>query len=155
MLDYQLYDKLLWLYIIVIIISMLVIFLFAFLFVFVGTKLLQACKVISKSPISKRNILFLGLPFLLITLVMATPVVIDICANSYCKKEAIVSIEKLSEKSSSRRINQNHTLIIADNDGNTYECYDYVFDFENISSDSANCIVYAKHSKLLLDCFLE
>ena len=142
------YDELLWLYIVAIIISMVLFFGFVTLIFFI----LKWCKLVSNKKIFKRCIWIMGIFFLSISLIMTFPAFIDICADSYCTQNEIVSVKIASETASSRRINANHTLICQTQNGDAYECYDYLYSIENMEAHSENnCIIYAKHSKLLLD----
>ena len=130
----QIYDKLLWLHITAILICIVLFFGFITLIVL------------------KKSILMMGIFFASISLIMIFPSFLDICTDSYCVRNNITRIEIASETASSRRININHTLICETKDGGVYECYDYLYSIEDIKENlENNCIVYGKHSKLLLD----
>ena len=146
--NYQMYDKLLWLYITVIVVSMALLFGFITLIFFI----LKWCKLCVSQKILKQSILMIGIFCLSISLIIIFPAFLDICVNSYCVQDNITTIKRASETASSRRINLNHTLICQKGNGSTYECYDYLYGLEKIEENlDNNCIVYGKHSKLLLD----
>lgn len=144
----QIYDKLLWLHITAILICIVLFFGFITLIFFI----LKWCKVLSSQKVLKKSILMMGIFFASISLIMIFPSFLDICTDSYCVRNNITRIEIASETASSRRININHTLICETKDGDVYECYDYLYSIEDIKENlENNCIVYGKHSKLLLD----
>lgn len=146
--NYSVYDSLLWLYIIIIFVAMAIFFGFIVLLFY----LLKWSKLAVNSRIIKKWIRIMGIFFLSIFFIMTLPAFIDICANSYCIKEGITDIKLASETASSRRIQINHTLICKTQNGDVYECYDYLYGVNLIEEQPENnCIVYGKHSKLLLD----
>ena len=145
---YPTYDKLLWLYIASIIISMALFFGFIVLMFFI----LKKCKLISSQKILKRWTLAIGIFLAIISLMMSFPAFLDICMDSYCVQNEVESITRLSKTTSSRRMNKSHTLICQIQNGERYECYDYLYSIEKIEQYSENnCIIYGKHSKILLD----
>jgi len=114
--------------------------------------ILKWCKLEVSSRIIKKWIRIVGIFFLSISFIMTLPAFIDICADSYCIKKGITDIKLASETASSRRIRVNHTLICKTQNGGVYECYDYLYNFARIEENLGNnCIVYGKHSRLLLD----
>ena len=146
--DYFVYDSLLWLDIIAVFILMALFFGITVLLFYI----LKWCKVMNNQKNLKKSILMMGIFFSFMFLVMSTPAFLDICFDSYCVKQDIIKIERASKNASSRRININHTLICETRAGDVYECYDYLYGMENIEANPGNnCIVYGKHSKLLLD----
>ena len=95
----------------------------------------------------------MGTFFLSMFIITAFPALLDICADTYCVQENITSITLASETASSHRIRINHTLICKAQNGDKYECYDYVYTFDCIEKQPKHdCIVYGKYSRLLLDC---
>ena len=88
----------------------------------------------------------------IIFLMMSFPAFLEICTDSYCVQNEVESITRLSKTTSSRRMNKSHTLICQTKNGERYECYDYLYSIEKIERYSENnCIIYGKHSKILLD----
>ena len=146
--DYAIYDKLLLIYILTIITTMT---LFYGLIILLFSILKMARLVVDKKAF-KKWILIMGVFFLSISTIMASPAFLDICQDTYCVQTEIKSIKLASERASSRRINISHTLICETKNGEIYECYDYLYNFEYIEeSVGNNCIVYGKHSRVLLD----
>ena len=146
--DFSQYDKLLLVYILTIITSIALFYgLIILLFL-----ILKWCKLVSnKKELKKvRRMIeaFLGV----VSIIMVFLALLDICKDTYCVETDIKSIELVSEVASSHRININHTLICKTKNGEIYECYDYLYSFEQIEESLGNnCIVYGKHSRLLLD----
>lgn len=146
--NYSVYDKLLWIHIATIIISMalfygLIILLFS---------ILKWCRLVSNQKAFRQGILMMGAFFLVVSAIMSFPAFLDICKDSYCVQKDITSIHLATERASSRRLNINHTLICETKSGEIYEYYDYLYSFEHIEEIlENNCIVYGKHSRIVLD----
>ena len=139
---YPTYDKLLWLYIASIIISMALFFGFIVLMFFI----LKKCKLVSSQKILKRWTLAIGIFLAILSFIMSFPAFLDICMDSYCVQNEVESITRLSKTTSSRRMNKSHTLICQTKNG------DYLYSIEKVEQYSENnCIIYGKHSKILLD----
>ena len=86
---------------------------------------------------------------LLVLAVTVIPVALDVQEESYCVVENVVSIECLRDK-------YGESILITDQVGNVYTCQDYLGDAEALESIVfPGTVVYAKHSKLMLDYYVD
>lgn len=77
------------------------------------------------------------------------PAILDISQSSYCIITNVVNIE-VEYKAN----NSNKYVLITDQNGVVYTCYDFLIDTESLKNvDFPGTVVYAKHSKLMLDYY--
>lgn len=83
-----------------------------------------------------------GLAILLAHLI---PPILDIQQSSFCTIDDVVKIEMVIAQ-------KRESILITDSRGEIYTCYDYLVDTQSIKDeDYPGVVVYAKHSKLLMD----
>lgn len=88
------------------------------------------------------------------TLILAasiSPAILDISQASYCTITNVVKIEvEITANNSGKYI------LITDQNGSVYTCYDFLIDTESLkNANYPGTVVYAKHSKLMLDYYAE
>ena len=119
------------------------------LVIFVTTNLLllalKTCNVFYE----KKVWLLINLVCILIFLAIVIPVILDICQSCYCEVADVVKIEVEVKANNSSKY-----IIVTDSTGKTYTCYDYLVNTELLKNVSyPGTVVFAKHSKLMLDYF--
>lgn len=108
---------------------------------------LKVCKVFYE----KRVWLLTNLVGMLILLASIGPAMLDIYQSSYCKIRHVVNIEVEFKANYSDKY-----ILVTDKDGVVYTCYDFLIDTEAIKNvEYPGTVVYAKHSKLMLDYYTE
>lgn len=84
-----------------------------------------------------------------ILVVLVIPAILDIFQSSYFEISNVVDIQTEVKANYSDKY-----ILITDNDGAVYTCYDFLINTETLQNvDYPGTVVYAKHSKLMLDYY--
>ena len=79
---------------------------------------------------------------------------VDLLDSSFCEIRNVKKIEQSSDTSTHIDRFAGSIVFITDENGKVYTCYDYIFENDKLKIIEYPCtVVYAKHSKLLLDCY--
>lgn len=106
---------------------------------------LKTCKVFYE----KKVWILVNLVCILIFLVIVTPTILDVSQNSYCEVSNVVKIEVEFKANNSSKY-----ILVTDSTGKTYTCYDFLVNTESLKNITyPGTVVFAKHSKLMLDYF--
>lgn len=106
---------------------------------------LKTCKVFYE----KKIWLLVNLVCILIFLVIVIPVILDVSQNSYCEVSNVVKMEVEFKANKSSKY-----ILVTDSTGKTYTCYDFLVNTESLKNIAyPGTVVFAKHSKLMLDYF--
>ena len=135
-----LYRENLFLYIIVVCFIALLLFIIANIVLFI----LKKTNVFYEKKVSA----MVNIVGLLIIFVAIIPALLDIQQSSYCEITNVVHIKTELKTKYSKYV------LITDGNGAVYTCYDSLIDTESLEGISYPItVVYAKHSKLMLDYY--
>ncbi len=85
-----------------------------------------------------------------IFLALSGPAILDTIKSSYCEIHNVVNIEGFKADNSDKYV------LITDEDGTVYTCYDFLIDAKEFDDvNYPGTVVYAKYSKLMLDYYTD